>query len=91
MKNALIIALMIFTANSFAKEINIKVSGMVCSMCAQGIKKKFSQVKEVKEINVNLDNKFVQLKTEGETDVTDDKIKSIITEAGYNVASIERK
>lgn len=83
--------ILVLGSNAFAKEINVKVSGMVCSMCAQGIKKKFSQIKEVKEIDVNLDTKFVAIKTNDDQDIQDDKIKEIITEAGYNVASIERK
>lgn len=91
MKNAFVITLMLLTTNVFAKEITIKVSGMVCSMCAQGIKKKFSQIKEVKSIDVNLDSKLVSVKTDDSQDITDDKIKEIITGAGYNVASIERK
>ncbi len=91
MKFFLAAALMTLSSLCFAREINVKVSGMVCSMCAQGIKKKFSAIKEVKEINVDLDKKFVQLKTEGDQDIKDEQIKTIITEAGYNVASIERK
>lgn len=91
MKNVVLALMFLVTTNAFAKEINIKVSGMVCSMCAQGIKKRFSAIKEVKETNVNLDNKLVQLKTEGDVDVSDDQIKAAIQEAGYNVASIERK
>lgn len=91
MKYALIFSVLIFGSNAFAKEINVKVQGMVCSMCAQGIKKKFSQIKEVKEINVDLGSKMVAIKTNEDQDIKDEKIKEIITEAGYNVANIERK
>lgn len=91
MKYVVFIGAMIVGSNAFAKDINVKVQGMVCSMCAQGIKKKFSQIKEVKEIDVNLDSKLVAIKTNDEQDIKDEKIKEIITEAGYNVASIERK
>ncbi|HXH29258.1 MAG TPA: heavy metal-associated domain-containing protein [Bacteriovoracaceae bacterium] len=91
MKLSLILGLLLVGQAAFAKDISVKVSGMVCSMCAQGIKKKFSQIKEVKEINVNLDTKIVSIKTNEDQDLKDEKIKEIITEAGYNVASIERK
>lgn len=75
----------------FAKEISVKVSGMVCSMCAQGIQKKFSKISEVKEIKVDLTTKVVSITTKDDKDLEDSKIKEIITEAGYNVSSIERK
>ena len=91
MKLSLILGLLLVGQAAFAKDISVKVSGMVCSMCAQGIKKKFSQIKEVKEIKVNLDTKLVSIVTNEDQDLKDEKIKQIITEAGYNVASIERK
>ena len=79
------------SGNAFAEEISVKVQGMVCSMCAQGIKKKFSAIKEVKTIDVNLDQKLVSISTEEGRNIDDETIKKIITEAGYNVANIERK
>jgi mercuric ion binding protein len=79
------------STNVFADEISVKVQGMVCSMCAQGIKKKFSEIKEVKTIDVNLDQKVVSILTEEGKNIDDKTIKKIITEAGYNVANIERK
>jgi copper chaperone CopZ len=91
MKKALVFGFLLITSNVMASEINVKVNGMVCSMCAQGIKKKFSQLKEVKEINVNLDDKLVSIVTNEHQEVSNEKIKEIITEAGYNVANIERK
>lgn len=91
MKQAIVLALIVFSPLTFAKEISVKVSGMVCSMCAQGIQKKFSKLPEVKDIKVDLDTKVVSITTKDNLDVRDGKIKELITEAGYNVASIERK
>lgn len=91
MKRMLIVVLMVVSPFAFAKDISVKVSGMVCSMCAQGIQKKFSKLPEVKEIKVDLDSKVVSITTKDDLDVADSKIKELITEAGYNVASIERK
>jgi periplasmic mercuric ion binding protein len=87
----LFLALMIFSSTAFAGEIHVKVQGMVCSMCAQGITKKFKDLKEVKTVDVNLDNKFVKIMTNDGLDVSDEKVTEIIKEAGYNVAAIERK
>jgi copper chaperone CopZ len=87
----LLVILLLISANAFADEISVKVQGMVCSMCAQGIKKKFTEIKEVKAIDVNLDQKVVSISTEEGKNIDDETIKRIITEAGYNVANIERK
>ncbi|MBL7663551.1 MAG: heavy-metal-associated domain-containing protein [Bacteriovoracaceae bacterium] len=81
----------LLSIQAYAAEINVKVSGMVCSMCAQGIQKKFSNEKSVEKIKVNLDNKLVQILTKDGQNISDEKIKELISEAGYNVAEIERK
>jgi copper chaperone CopZ len=75
----------------FAGEVQIKVSGMVCSLCAHGIQKKFSSHEAVKELKVNLDEKLVTLITKDGLDIPDETIKILISETGYHVASIERK
>ena len=87
----LLVGLLLLGTNVYAGEVTVKVQGMVCSMCAQGIKKKFSSIKEVKTINVDLDKKFVTIVTNDGQDINNEQIKKIITEAGYNVANIERK
>lgn len=91
MKKILALGLCFLSLQAFAGEVTVKVSGMVCSMCAQGIKKKFSKLESVKEIDVDLDAKIVRLQTKDGQTVTDKQIKELITEAGYNVATIERK
>lgn len=91
MKKAVVVMLCLVSLSAFAGEITVKVSGMVCSMCAQGIKKKFSKIEFIKDINVNLDDKLVHIKTEDGHDISDQQINDVIKEAGYNVANIERK
>ncbi|MCM2348729.1 MAG: heavy-metal-associated domain-containing protein [Bacteriovoracaceae bacterium] len=86
-----LIACLLISGSAMAKDITIKVNGMVCSLCAQGIEKKFKDVSEVSSIKVDLDNKVVFLTTKGDLDINDESITKIITGAGYNVASIERK
>ena len=91
MKSLLMVLIFSLSSVAYAKDISVKVSGMVCAMCAQGIQKKFKKLPEVKKINVDLDSKVVTIQTKNEKDVTDEVIKKLITEAGYNVTSIERK
>jgi len=90
MKNAFLGFLLFTSAVSFAGEINVKVNGLVCSMCAQGIKKKFSKTPDVKGITVNLDEKLVRIEVKDGATVTDAEITKNIQEAGYNVVKIQR-
>jgi copper chaperone CopZ len=64
---------------------------MVCSFCAQGIKKTFSAQKEVEKVAVDLDKKIVSITTkQGET-VSDEGITQAITDAGFEVVEIKRQ
>jgi mercuric ion binding protein len=76
---------------SRADDISVTVKGMVCSFCAQGIKKTFGSNEAVKEIDVNLDSKVVHITTHPQTSLSDDVIKQLITDSGYEVVGIERK
>jgi copper chaperone CopZ len=82
---------MFSSLTAMAGEIQVKVSGMVCSMCAQGIQKKFGSLPEVQSLKVNMDDKIVNIQTKEGKDLSDSVITKLITEAGYNVAAIERK
>lgn len=90
MKTLLVLGMMVLSMSSVAETAHVKVSGMVCSMCAQGIQKKFSEVPNVKKVEVDLDKKLVTVEALDEKKVSDEDIKSAISKAGYNVQSIER-
>lgn len=91
MKKILMAVMMMSSITGFTKEITVKVSGMVCSMCAQGIEKKFKAEASVNKVHVDLDKKEVHIVTKDSEDIADQQITKLITEAGYNVAGIERK
>jgi len=91
MKKLALVSLLMMSLNVMAETVDVKVSGMVCSMCAQGIQKKFSGQESVKKLNVDMDNKLVTIETKDGATISDETIKSLITEAGYNVAEITRK
>jgi copper chaperone CopZ len=79
----------LLTFSALAETVHVGVNGMVCSLCAQGIKKKFSEVPAVKNVAVDLDKKLVTLETEG---VVEEKvIRERIKEAGHDVTSIHRQ
>jgi copper chaperone CopZ len=94
MKNKIVyLALILLVQPAFAvdKHIHVKVSGMVCAFCAQGITKKFKSEKAVSAVDVQLSDKEVNLKLKEGQDIADDKIKEILTDSGYTVEMIERK
>ncbi len=86
-----ILVFLLLSQTALAETIQINVSGMVCSMCIQGIKKKFSQQKNLSHVDVDLDKKVVTLEAEHEHELSDEKIKTLINEAGYEVISISRR
>lgn len=81
---------LVFSNISFAEDITVKVNGMVCSFCAQGIKRNFESLDSVKEVLPSLENKVVVIKIKDSKTLDDEKIKQIINDAGYQVVSIER-
>ncbi len=80
------ILMTLLTFSAFA-ETTVKVKGMVCSMCAQGLEKKFSE-SGVDKIKVDLDKKHVVLL---DKDLPDEEIRKIISWAGYEAGDISRK
>ncbi len=73
-----------------AKPIRIQVNGMVCAFCAQGIEKKFKAMPQVEALKVSLETKKVDLEIKEGATISDEQIKKIVTEAGYEVVKIER-
>ena len=86
----LISALAIVPALGNAKPVVVQVKGMVCAFCAQGIEKKFKAESEVSTVKVSLETKRVDLETKDGKEISDEKIKKIVTDAGYEVVKIER-
>jgi copper chaperone CopZ len=81
----------LFSRVSHAEEITISVKGMVCSFCAQGIKKTFLRKDGVEQVDVDLDKKVVTIKTKAGAALSDADVKDSIVDAGYEVVSIDRK
>jgi copper chaperone CopZ len=77
-----------------AQECNyssVKVNGLVCDFCARALEKVFSKKEEVSGIKVDLDNGNVVINYKEKQKITDDELKNLITNAGYDVVSIENK
>lgn len=91
MKVALLVGMMALSSIAFGKSIRVKVNGMVCAFCAQGITKKFKAQPQVETVDVKLEDKTVTLTVKEKQDLTDEKIKEILTDSGYSVDAITRE
>lgn len=69
----------------------IKVKGMVCAFCAQGIKKNFNKQDEVKSTEVNLDNMEVTVQLKKNRTLSEEKIKKIVTDAGFSFSGLKNE
>lgn len=74
-----------------AELIEVRVNGMVCAFCANGLEKKFKKLKGLKKVEVSLDDKMIRSEFTEKTSPGDKKLKKLIEDAGYNVAEIIRK
>jgi copper chaperone CopZ len=97
MKSLIAVSLLfLLTTGVFAAEtaagapVQVKVKGMVCAFCAQGLDKKFRAQPAVEDVKVSLGDKLIKLTLkEGQT-LDDAAIRKIVQDAGYNIESIKR-
>ena len=79
------------SATEAPADVSVKVKGMVCSFCVQGVEKKLLKLDAVKKVTVDLETKTVKLWVDSAKAVTDAQIKGAIESAGYNIDTIVRK
>jgi periplasmic mercuric ion binding protein len=91
MKKAIIAAaLALLAATANAGTIEMKVYGLVCAFCAQGIEKTLRMNPATEDVVVSLENKLVAIGTKSGADIPDAELKKALTEAGYDVKAITR-
>ena len=90
-KHVLTLAIMFaLTAAVSADTIRATVNGMVCGFCATSIEKAFKKQPEVSTVNVDLKDRLVTVTTKRGQTLDDSKVKRLLTNSGYAVASINR-
>ena len=90
MKRSVTLALMFSAAVAQADAIEVKVYGLVCGFCAQGVAKTLRKNPATAEVIVSIENKLVAVTTKPGTDISDVDVSKAITEAGYTVKEITR-
>ena len=76
-------------SNSDGK-IKIKVKGMVCAFCAQGIEKNFGKEDAVKSTKVDLDKMEVTLELKEGKTLSEETMKKVVTGAGFSFEGIKK-
>ena len=66
--------------------ITMKINGMMCAHCKAAVEKALGGVAGVEKAEVNLEEKAAYVTGEG---VSKDALKDAVTEAGYEVVSVE--
>lgn len=85
---SVVAALMSLAANGGT--IEMKVYGLVCGFCAQGIEKTLRKNPATNDVVVSLENKLVAISTKDGTDISDADLRKALTDAGYDVKGIDR-
>tara|TARA_B100001971_G_scaffold210292_1_gene235471 strand:+ start:847 stop:1194 length:348 start_codon:yes stop_codon:yes gene_type:complete len=71
-------------------DIHVSVNGLVCDFCARALEKVFGKEEAVQNIDVNLDTKVITITLNEDKNITDERIKALIADSGYNVEGIHR-
>lgn len=86
----LLLAFTLFATVGHAETIEMMVNGLVCGFCAQGIEKTLRKNSATQDVLVSLENRLVAVVTKQGTDIADADLRKALTDAGYDVKSIQR-
>ncbi|MDF3022537.1 MAG: hypothetical protein K0Q92_3840 [Steroidobacteraceae bacterium] len=81
---------MFAAATASAATIEMKVHGLVCGFCAQGVEKMLRKNPATEGVLVSLEKEIVAVTTKPGTDITDAELTRAIADAGYSVKRITR-
>lgn len=65
----------------------LNIEGMVCMNCVKHVDKALRELQGVKEVEVGLESRSAKVQMSG--DISDDTLKSVIEDAGYQLVSIQ--
>lgn len=90
MKKTFLVAVSLMVVAANATTIEMKVYGMVCGFCAQGIEKILRKNPATADVVVDLEKKLVVVTTREGQDISDAELTQAIGDAGYDVKQIAR-
>lgn len=90
-RNAMAAALLaLMSVGAMAETIEMKVNGLVCAFCAQGIEKTFRKNPAVTDVVVSLEDRLVAVEVTPGKDIADQELRDALTDSGYDVKAITR-
>ena len=72
-------------------DITVGLKGLVCDFCSIALNKTFKKHEAVAATYVDLDTKSLSVVLKAGAGLNDAEVTKLVKNAGYNVASIERK
>lgn len=72
------------------RQIEVTILGMSCPFCAYGAEQKLKKLEGVEELKVELNTGVATLTMEEGADVSNEKLRKVIDDAGFEVARITR-
>lgn len=84
------LALLLISVSAMAETIEMKVNGLVCAFCAQGIEKTFRKNPVVTDVVVSLEDRLVAVEVTPGKDIPDEELRSALTDSGYDAKEINR-
>lgn len=89
-KTIVLAAALLLANSSFAETVELKVNGLVCAFCAQGIEKTLRANTGTDAVFVSLEHGLVALTLKDKATITDDELKTALADSGYSVTDIQR-
>lgn len=90
MKKIALLTVTLLASVAHSGTIEMKVYGLVCAFCAQGIEKTLRKNPATADVVVSLENQLVAIGTKDGADIPDADLTRAITDAGYSVKGITR-
>ena len=90
MKRMAWLVAMLVAGTADAGTIEMKVFGMVCGFCAQGIESNLRKNPAITDVQVSLEKQLVVVKTREGQDVADAALHKAIEDAGYDLKAVTR-
>lgn len=81
------------SAVALAEEANtyhVHVNGLACPFCVYGLEKKFGEIDEVKNVNVNLKTGLVEVTMENGKSLEEALARQTVEDAGFTVEAFEK-
>jgi mercuric ion binding protein len=91
MKTIIILAfnlMLVFTANAQYDQFTVRVDGLGCPFCAYGLEKKFKEVDDIKDIEINLQEGIMTYKVPSSLGMDFDRVVKLVDDAGYTAISV---